>query len=457
MRDLDNDDACMVVSKKGSSYAAASQLESRQDRLHRYSRISIPATPSPLSATAVLRAETTVSLLTQSSRTLDLRYNAPIKGVGVHVVRWVPAPSVASVARAVAVGAAYDPPVSDRDDGVAPNGDPYSKAASAASTLSIPPSIFSSVAVVRAPHITSLPPSQSNLRSSHRHQCISTSKSTPLQTRIAPCSSDATMNRQDADRSAITESSRHALMRADQHRRQTEFRDALRSRLLESASRQRKAFMDVLDHVEAEAIEKHAGHLTHARLDARKKTRKRSEAIPRALSNESLTLEDLPDQRTYSVYPQEKFHFHQQHFQDDKNAKCIPKILGPNQGNDLEKELRLCYRTGHLDEIKRKHFGKVYGATRRHYMDLERRVLLNDLRSKQSLREATATKQSGDKNKQTPMSSSSTLEKVFSAKSASKQVSKKSQRERNPNRHTDPVTISMRSYIPERYLERTSR
>ncbi|KAJ1337043.1 hypothetical protein BSLG_006803 [Batrachochytrium salamandrivorans] len=312
----------------GSSYAAASQLESRQDRLHRYSRIPIPATPSPLSATAVLRAETTVSLLTQSSRTLDLRYNAPIKGVGVHVVRWVPAPSVASVARAVAVGAAYDPPVSDRDDGIAPNGDPYSKAASAASTLSIPP-----------------------------------------------------------------KSSRHALMRADQHRRQTEFRDALRSRLLESASRQRKAFMDVLDHVEAEAIEKHAGHLTHARLDARKKTRKRSEAIPRALSNESLTLEDLPDQRTYSVYPQEKFHFHQQHFQDDKNAKCIPKILGPNQGNDLEKELRLCYRTGHLDEIKRKHFGKVYGATRRHYMDLERRVLLNDLRSKQSLREATATKQ----------------------------------------------------------------
>ncbi|KAJ1336283.1 hypothetical protein BSLG_007427 [Batrachochytrium salamandrivorans] len=231
-------------------------------------------------------------------------------------------------------------------------------------------------------------------------------------------------------------------MRADQHRRQTEFRDALRSRLLESASRQRKAFMDVLDHVEG---------LMPA------KTRKRSEAIPRALSNESLTLEDLPDQRTYSVYPQEKFHFHQQHFQDDKNAKCIPKILGPNQGNDLEKELRLCYRTGHLDEIKRKHFGKVYGATRRHYMDLERRVLLNDLRSKQSLREATATKQSGDKNKQTPMSSSSTLEKVFSAKSASKQVSKKSQRERNPNRHTDPVTISMRSYIPERYLERTSR
>lgn len=83
-----------------------------------------------------------------------------------------------------------------------------------------------------------------------------------------------------------------------------------------------------------------------------------------SLSNEYLKMDDFPETRTYSVYPNEKYDLNHQYFPTENQAPIT-------HTKDLEKELRLCYRAGHLDEIKRKQFGKIYSLTRKHYMNLE--------------------------------------------------------------------------------------
>lgn len=66
------------------------------------------------------------------------------------------------------------------------------------------------------------------------------------------------------------------------------------------------------------------------------------------------------------IYPSEQFIVTHKYFQPAPN--CIAPVTVKQ---DREKELRMLYRAGHLDELKRKLFAKVYSQTRKHYMDLE--------------------------------------------------------------------------------------
>ena len=103
---------------------------------------------------------------------------------------------------------------------------------------------------------------------------------------------------------------------------------------------------------------------------------RQSAVIPKALSSENLQLHDLPNDRSYILFPQEKYDLNLQYFPTQT-------LIRPKINKDAEKELRLCYRAGHLDEIKRKQFGKVYHFTRKYYMDLELQALKESTKRKE--------------------------------------------------------------------------
>ena len=90
--------------------------------------------------------------------------------------------------------------------------------------------------------------------------------------------------------------------------------------------------------------------------------------IPKALSSEDLLLSDFPKDRPYIVFPQERYDLNLQYF-------TPTNLIPPKVKRDAEKELRMCYRAGHLDEIKKKQFGQVYTSTRKYYMDQELKFL----------------------------------------------------------------------------------
>jgi hypothetical protein len=98
--------------------------------------------------------------------------------------------------------------------------------------------------------------------------------------------------------------------------------------------------------------------------------------LPKALSIEDLDLDQLPADRSYMVLGMEKYNLQQRYFEQDSAEP-------PARKKELEKELRTSYRMGHLDEIKRKQFGKVYLETRKHYMELERYTFLKKQRHAQ--------------------------------------------------------------------------
>jgi hypothetical protein len=83
-----------------------------------------------------------------------------------------------------------------------------------------------------------------------------------------------------------------------------------------------------------------------------------------------LAMADFPTDRTYIVYPNEKYDLNHRYFTPSNQAPVT-------HVKDLEKELRMCYRAGHLDEIKKQHFGKVYSTTRKYYMERELDVVRN--------------------------------------------------------------------------------
>ena len=167
--------------------------------------------------------------------------------------------------------------------------------------------------------------------------------------------------------------------------------------------------------------EQHAGHLMDTRLKKRKEEKEQRNAIPRALSTDDLLISDLPQDRTYMVFPEEKYLSNNRYMQDEddlhlnsRSAKSANGQRGGSagidrgtgtqdvskRGKELEKQLRLCYRPGHLDEIKRNIFRRVYTETRKHYMDLERHEFLNKLAEKQKLRKKHEEKKKEEKPKQ---------------------------------------------------------
>jgi hypothetical protein len=100
--------------------------------------------------------------------------------------------------------------------------------------------------------------------------------------------------------------------------------------------------------------------------------------IPKALSVEDLNISELPYQRPYMVLGKEKYSLHQKYFDFELQKQESSQSLQDREKKELEKELRTSYRVGHLDEIKRKQFGKVYNETRQYYMDLERYQFLQE-------------------------------------------------------------------------------
>jgi hypothetical protein len=100
--------------------------------------------------------------------------------------------------------------------------------------------------------------------------------------------------------------------------------------------------------------------------------------IPKALSLEDLDIAQLPQERPYMVLGKEKYTFQQRYFDVDSPRQESSQSLQDRSNKELEKELRTSYRVGHLDEIKKKQFGKVYSETRQYYMDLERFQFLQE-------------------------------------------------------------------------------
>lgn len=78
------------------------------------------------------------------------------------------------------------------------------------------------------------------------------------------------------------------------------------------------------------------------------------------------------------VLGKEKYTLQQQYFDVDTPRQESSQSLQDRSNKELEKELRTSYRVGHLDEIKKKQFGKVYNETRQYYMDLERFQFLQE-------------------------------------------------------------------------------
>ncbi|EGF82723.1 hypothetical protein BATDEDRAFT_22823 [Batrachochytrium dendrobatidis JAM81] len=418
-----------------------------QDNKHKYSRIL--STPTPLCTTELpLPQKPTVRLSSNLHRGVNICCNAPTKGVGVRVERWTPQCAALSCERTNNRNAQCDGFMD------------YSGRGESFETHQ--PDLFSGVMVIRSNTLATISrqteasyqhesSSRNACLNRHHRRCVSEPFASGL--RAFSPKPDNRLAQQDAAISAETEILKQSQLMAYKHQKKRDFRYALKCRLLESAYCQKEAFKKVLENTNAEAIEKHAGYLGHSRIEKRQELKQMQNNLPRTLSNESLAIKDLPVTRSYTVYPQEKFHFHQQHFHSkdlDRFSDILPKS---RNDKDLEKELRLGYRTGHLDEIKRKHFGKVYEATRKHYMDLERKKCLDALQIKQAKQ-----KTAGDKCKKTPTSQErdptkdlkqlegSSNKKINSTKQAGFMRSKTA-------KSTIQGPSSTKQYIPERYTK----
>ncbi|KNC99099.1 uncharacterized protein SPPG_06043 [Spizellomyces punctatus DAOM BR117] len=77
------------------------------------------------------------------------------------------------------------------------------------------------------------------------------------------------------------------------------------------------------------------------------------------------------DNLTANANPNVRYHYHDQHFLKDASAPS--SALKSSQTEEVERNLRIFYRTGHLDELKQKQFAHVYLANRKKYADDERR------------------------------------------------------------------------------------
>lgn len=138
----------------------------------------------------------------------------------------------------------------------------------------------------------------------------------------------------------------------------------------------------LIDFVSEESIDSHAPYLSSNGKTRRDMQREESERIaaiiPKALSLEDLDLSHLPISRPYMVLGKEQYSLQQKYFDFEAPQRESSQSIRDKDNKELEKELRTTYRVGHLDEIKRKQFGKVYNETRQFYMDLERFKFLQE-------------------------------------------------------------------------------
>jgi hypothetical protein len=96
--------------------------------------------------------------------------------------------------------------------------------------------------------------------------------------------------------------------------------------------------------------------------------------IPKGFSAEDLDLEyDIPTQRSY-LLDEEAYSIIDQYFPSK------PASSPHDSKKNSEMELRSSCKMGHLNEFKKRQFGKAFLQTRRYYMDLERFELLERLR-----------------------------------------------------------------------------
>ncbi|KAI8928959.1 hypothetical protein BC831DRAFT_445541, partial [Entophlyctis helioformis] len=344
-----------------------------------------PRTPhSPASPSHAGHASIHVSL--DNQRGVNLCFNGPTRGTGFRVVRWMPRASTTAAAFSRADHLPHEAAVSpltlpmpsavDQLDDAVEWMQELLLSGGMVAARSRPHSqethdIFTDVSVVRAApgHGVSQPPTRSHKRSDTGGSAVQTHvQAWPDAVGSASFDANATAQIEDLARQDSADK------RKQRHRA---FREALTVRLRDTAERQRNAVRQVLEHVEAESIEQHAGHLmNNSRLQKRRESKHSASqpTLSRALSAEQLDIASLPPDRTYTVFPDEKYHFHARHF--------------PAPYTDMEKELRMCYRSGQIDEIRRKQFGKVFLATRKHYMELERTEFLQALWRKQKARKA---------------------------------------------------------------------
>ncbi|KAJ3124883.1 hypothetical protein HK098_000821 [Nowakowskiella sp. JEL0407] len=97
--------------------------------------------------------------------------------------------------------------------------------------------------------------------------------------------------------------------------------------------------------------------------------------LDRQLSSDDLSSCDFPDDRQYLIFPNEKYHYHKKLFTPDSTQTHQPKPTCPinHTNNGPEQMLNLFYRAGHISELKKRQFGKVYLANRKEFAEKERR------------------------------------------------------------------------------------
>ena len=145
--------------------------------------------------------------------------------------------------------------------------------------------------------------------------------------------------------------------RREKREKHLEYLQRLHERLVVNAERKRDAFRVVVEKMQGSQM------VESTRAYAPKPL------TNKALSSENLTMQEMHPDRTFIVHPVEKYDLNYKNFPPSDNIARHQLI------HDAEKELRLRYRAGHLDEIKRKQLGKVYQSTRKYYMDQEKLVL----------------------------------------------------------------------------------
>ncbi|KAI8893313.1 hypothetical protein BC833DRAFT_608775 [Globomyces pollinis-pini] len=171
--------------------------------------------------------------------------------------------------------------------------------------------------------------------------------------------------------------------------REYEYHQRLLNRLHECHQKKKKAVQVVIAKYHEQSMEMHA---PHKNIKKKYNTIENESNLQKALSQEDLDLEFLPETRSYLVHNQEPYSFNRKYFNEPKtNATSLTyqnqlQNSEIDKSKDYEKQLRMCYRMGHLDQIKKQEFNKTYSETRHHYMELERYTFLEKQRQRKEMK-----------------------------------------------------------------------
>jgi hypothetical protein len=97
-------------------------------------------------------------------------------------------------------------------------------------------------------------------------------------------------------------------------------------------------------------------------LEPRQFTQKRVKKqiiIPKTLSVEDLELSQIPDERSYKIYPSERHSLCDKYFPTKEPIK-------PSR-DEIERNLRIQYRVGEIEELKKKQFGINFRESIKYY------------------------------------------------------------------------------------------